>query len=475
MLDSDGVDAHSKSWYNIIMRPPKRLTLEQDLNVKYCIPTWLRDEQVRHAMAAVPGRIEQWTAPLREDNIAIVCYGPSLVQTWEHVRDFKYIMTCSGAHKFLIDRGVVPTWHVEVDPRTHKIELLGPPHKDVEYLIASACHPKYFEHLAGYNVKLWHIFSTEEEALRILPSNEWAITGGCSVGLRCLTLARFIGFKFLHVFGMDGSEGETGKHAAAHPNQQKAKDIVEFDGVEYVTTPGFLEAAKAVPHEVDMLSDTTIQFYGTGLVQAMMKKHVRQPKKDAIIGVCKPTLISAEYCQMNTQLHKHNLAYGVGGGKHATTVIQLAEKLNTHSILDYGCGKGYLAKAIPFPIWEYDPAIPEKAASPRPADLVVCTDVLEHIEPECIDYVLADLQRCTKQLGFFVIHTGPSLKTLPDGRNAHILQREKDWWKTRLSTFFRVAKVFDVGPLMYVVVVPREKKPKIFASVAKTQKELAHG
>jgi 2-polyprenyl-3-methyl-5-hydroxy-6-metoxy-1,4-benzoquinol methylase len=441
------------------MDTPKQLTLDQKLNVAYCIPSWLRDEQVRLATARVAGRIQEWSGPLRDEPVAIACFGPSLADTWEEIRKFKYIFSCSGSHKFLIDRGIIPTHHLEVDPRTHKIELLGPPHKDVEYLIASACHPKYFDHLAGFNVKLWHIFSNEEEAFRILPPGEWALTGGCSVGLRCLTLARFLGFRDMHIFGMDGSEGATGKHAAYHPNQAKKHALVTHNGVEYRTTSGFLEAAKQTKHELDLLKDVTVKFYGEGLVQAMMKDYVRtETGKETILALAKPVLISGEYRKLNAALHHDNLAYGVGGGKHAPTVEKLSKALTTQSVLDYGCGKGYLAKALTFPIWEYDPAVPNKAESPRPADLVVCTDVLEHIEPENLLPVLADLRRCTRKMGYFIIHTGPSGKLLSDGRNAHLIQQDRAWWETQLAEFFTVAKILQAGPLLHCVVTPKKVK-----------------
>jgi cyclopropane fatty-acyl-phospholipid synthase-like methyltransferase len=126
-------------------------------------------------------------------------------------------------------------------------------------------------------------------------------------------------------------------------------------------------------------------------------------------------------------------------------------------VLDYGCGKGYLAKEIPFPIWEYDPAIPGKDATPRAADLVACLDVLEHIEPELLDFVLDDIRRCVKQIGYFVIHTGPSSKTLADGRNAHLIQQTATWWGERLQQFFTVAKVIENGPLLHVIVAPKKK------------------
>jgi hypothetical protein len=37
--------------------------------------------------------------------------------------------------------------------------------------------------------------------------------------------ARYLGFVEQHVFGMDGCEGATGKHAGAHPSQAKKRSI----------------------------------------------------------------------------------------------------------------------------------------------------------------------------------------------------------------------------------------------------------
>jgi 2-polyprenyl-3-methyl-5-hydroxy-6-metoxy-1,4-benzoquinol methylase len=175
------------------------------------------------------------------------------------------------------------------------------------------------------------------------------------------------------------------------------------------------------------------------------------------VGFVKPELISAAYAELNARLHKENIAYGVGGGKHAPIVQKLCESLKTRSVLDYGCGKGYLAKALDFPIWEYDPAIPGKDADPRPADLVVSTDVLEHVEPERLDFVLADLRRVVRKVGYFTIATKPAMKFLADGRNAHLIQEGADWWRARLSKFFTVAQITPRGPELHVVVGPKRK------------------
>jgi predicted nucleic acid-binding protein len=49
---------------------------------------------------------------------------------------------------------------------------------------------------------------------------------------------------------------------------------------------------------------------------------------------------------------------------------------------------------------------------------------------------------------------------LPDGRNTHILQRDKEWWTRMLSKFFTVAKVLQSGKLLHVVVGPKTAKRK---------------
>lgn len=444
----------------------KRLDFNTKHPVSYCVENWVRDEQIRLAIKRVQGRIQASTS-LCSEPIALVSYGPSLAQTWERLREFKYIITCSGAHRFILEKGIIPIkgqwWHVEVDPRPHKAKLIGPPHLDVEYLIASACHPAVFDLLEGFNVKLWHIFANDAEAMRTLPHEEWAITGGCSVGLRTMTIARFMGFTNLHIFGMDGCEGATGKHAGEHPNQPAGHSITTYDGVDYRTTISMMECAKETFHELNQMPDVTATFYGEGLVQHMARNYKPAPtQKAAHIAIAKPNVISAEYCELNRKLHRESVAYGVGGGKHASVILKLAENLKTTSILDYGCGKGYLAKAIPFPIWEYDPAVPGKEESPRPAHLVVCTDVLEHIEPDKLNVVLDDLRRCTQKVGYFVIHTGPSSKTLADGRNSHLIQQGPEWWGERLKQFFQLQEgsLIYRKPLLYVVVAPKPKLNK---------------
>lgn len=443
----------------------KELDVTQKQEVKYCIPLWLRDEQIKQSISRIKGRIEPHYEK-RNEPVALVAFGPSLNKTWRRIKKFKNIMSCSGSHKFLIEKGIIPTWHIEVDPRKHKIDLLGVPHPEVTYLISSTCHPKYFDWLIDHNanIKLWHVFDSYEEGLRVLPHGEWALTGGASVGLRMMSIARFLGFTDFHIFGMDGCKGETGSHASFHPNAPKEDYETVYNGKKYITTPSIAECARQTFHELDQLKDVKATFYGNGLVQEMAKDYKpNHPVYELAIGLSKPELISEEYKNLNIALHRDNLSYGVGGKDHAPVVLKLYESMHAKSLLDYGCGKGYLAKNLPFPIWEYDPCIEGKDESPRAADLVVCLDVLEHIEPDKLDFVLNDISRCTKNTGYFVINTQEAKKTLPDGRNTHLIQQDKEWWREKLSKHFELSdkSIIEKGCDLHVVVGAKNNKQKL--------------
>lgn len=151
-------------------------------------------------------------------------------------------------------------------------------------------------------------------------------------------------------------------------------------------------------------------------------------------------IITPEYAALNAELHRTRKDYGRRGGRHAARVLQLLKKFNAATVLDFGCGKGGLKAALPnVDVREYDPGIPGKDTLPAPADILVCTDVLEHIEPDCLDDVLAELARLTLKVGHFVIATQPDqTKLLPDGRNPHLIVQPAGWWREKLRPYFRV-------------------------------------
>ncbi len=153
-------------------------------------------------------------------------------------------------------------------------------------------------------------------------------------------------------------------------------------------------------------------------------------------------LISEAYAKEQERLHNTGV-YGVMGKEYGELVSDLVEMIQAKTLLDYGCGsKRSLASALNCDViyQGYDPGYKPFSADPDPADLVVCIDVLEHIEPEFLDSVLDHLASKCLNLAFVTIHTGPAYKTLSDGRNAHLIQETEAFWLPKLLERFRLIK-----------------------------------
>lgn len=150
------------------------------------------------------------------------------------------------------------------------------------------------------------------------------------------------------------------------------------------------------------------------------------------------------------------------GATHAKQVHELADACGAESILDYGCGKCTLKRALDdlglnLPAWtNYDPCIEEHSADPPESDLVVCTDVMEHVERECLGDVIAHLHSKTRKAIFLAIHIGPAVKTLPDGRNAHITQEPPLWWLEKFADKFAYDGFMYSGNTLLVMGRPKQ-------------------
>ena len=149
-------------------------------------------------------------------------------------------------------------------------------------------------------------------------------------------------------------------------------------------------------------------------------------------------LISPEYLELQKRMHEIHPTYGTSSNKWFDLGEHIFDRYKPKSVLDYGCGKGELKKKFGDIIREYDPAIEGKDAMPDVADLVVCTDVLEHIEPDKLDSVLDHIRGLARKAVIFNIHLKPAIKELPDGRNAHLIVEDAEWWKKRLGKFFQI-------------------------------------
>lgn len=149
-------------------------------------------------------------------------------------------------------------------------------------------------------------------------------------------------------------------------------------------------------------------------------------------------LISEEYRELNREMLTVNKTFGSTSWSYAPRIMNLCKNMKTSDVLDYGCGQRRLACNLPFKINEYDPAIRGYDDPPKPADIVVCTDVLEHCEPSCLEEVIMHLKALTKRALFLSISTVPSKRALPNGKNPHLIVRPCEEWLLYLMRYFDI-------------------------------------
>ena len=156
--------------------------------------------------------------------------------------------------------------------------------------------------------------------------------------------------------------------------------------------------------------------------------------------------ISDEYIHQNSIVHQKSKGYGNSANRFAKDIGDVLKHFHTVSFLDYGCGKESLIRCLSrdFPhivqrskYGAYDPAIPHRSVKPEEQyEMVVSTDVLEHIEPEYLSAVLEEIKGYAKKGVYLNICMRPSGDILPDGRNAHLIVKDASWWRETLSKAF---------------------------------------
>ena len=154
--------------------------------------------------------------------------------------------------------------------------------------------------------------------------------------------------------------------------------------------------------------------------------------------------ISPEYQALNQQLHRESSGWGSSARLRVNGVKTLAAEQQAKTILDYGCGKGLMQKQSGLKMDEYDPAIPGKEViNNSKYDMVVCTDVMEHVEPEYVDNVLNEINGLFEKCAYLIIYLVPALHLLPDGSNCHRTVMPAEWWIDKINTIFQCKTTYS--------------------------------
>jgi hypothetical protein len=159
--------------------------------------------------------------------IALVGGGPSLKNNLEELRKFRTIMACGSCHDFLLENNIVPTYASVCDPDPITINYMKLKHLEVKYLIASACDPKVFKYLEDCPIVLWHCHSDDyvSHISEIEKGGEYqAVGGGCTIGLRSISIAITLGYRNIHFFGFDSCLNEDQSYAYELSTEEEKKN-----------------------------------------------------------------------------------------------------------------------------------------------------------------------------------------------------------------------------------------------------------
>lgn len=136
-------------------------------------------------------------------------------------------------------------------------------------------------------------------------------------------------------------------------------------------------------------------------------------------------------------LHNVYPSYGIGGNWFMPKIKEIAKQNNVKTILDYGCGKGSLVKLLNkngFECFGYDLYVEEYSELPFcNVDMVVSTDVFEHLDEMNIDNTLYDIELLSPKFQFHAISNRKASMILPDGSNAHVTVKPPEWWANKLN------------------------------------------
>ena len=222
---------------------------------------------------------------LKTEPIAVVGYGPSLNATWERLKDFGTIISTSKAHEFLLDKGLKPTYHMDLDSRKHKMEFMARPQPDVKYLLSSHIYPDY-PHLLmkhGITPQMFHV--EIEPHVKLNPCYA-GMKARFDVGVQAAEWAYLNGYRDQHWFGIEygcAANGDT--HAGRHwgvPHGPEQRLLVDVDGRLFEGTKLFFHGLLLAEQFLCWRASLRCTIHGDGLLGHFAKARNRAKFKHLV-------------------------------------------------------------------------------------------------------------------------------------------------------------------------------------------------
>jgi predicted metal-binding protein len=179
--------------------------------------------------------------------------GPSLKTQLEQLRNFRTIIACGSVHDYLIDNDIIPTYAANCDPDSVVAKYYSKPDPEIKYLMASNTSQKVIEALEGQQIISWHCHSPDlQDKVSALEKAKYnrpyqAVCGGCTIGLRSLSIAICLGYSNTHFFGFDSCMGEEDTHHAYKwaDEEYESKLLPKIHNIQLGSKEGLIENGKS--------------------------------------------------------------------------------------------------------------------------------------------------------------------------------------------------------------------------------------
>lgn len=365
--------------------------------------------------------------------------GPSAADYLEEIARLQaaggVVFAMNAASQWLRRNGIEPDYQVICDAKEETASLVDPL---ANHLLASQCHPATVD--AAGDAMLWHLAIDDVETFfppeKLRRGGYALIGGGAAVGNSAACVAYAMGYRTLHVFGYDSCH----RNGESHAYRQAMNDFIPTVEVEWAGRTFTASVAMRAQAEKFQLTGQALQqagavvhVYGEGLLQTMWRARGEE---------------LTERDKYRT-MWRFDAYRKVSPGEQLVDLF-IATAKPDGTVIDFGCGTGRagieLAKrdipvlltdfadncrdqealALPFIEWDLTKPFPGRA----PYGL--CTDVLEHIPPDDVDMVLANLVEATPRLFLSIGTTHDCCGDLID-QDLHLTVQAHGWWRERLE------------------------------------------
>ncbi len=254
-------------------------------------------DNIRSALAR--GLPEFFPNPcIHDGTFVIVGSGPTLPKVIDLIREERSkgrpLCAIKGAHDFLLDNGIVPDLFVSVEPRERPLKHVS---DETCYLLASRVSPSLFDQLAGKKIVIWHSWSSHVhtperpepgkqlrwEDFEPLPECEvwrgrFGIGGASTSGLRAVNLGYLMGFRKVHMYGMDSclaADKYTKRFSGENVGDSKVIDVI-VDGKRFFCNGALASQATEFQQLLGSIKDIRVKIFGGGLLSAIMDARARR-------------------------------------------------------------------------------------------------------------------------------------------------------------------------------------------------------